>query len=905
MRPLKLRIEGFGAYQESVEVGFDDVELFAITGQTGAGKSTLLDAITYALYKATPRIGSTGFRELKHPAAEMARVELTFAVGEQSWRVVRVVGKENQNRLEYLAGGEWRSHAASEKVASLDKKLSDVVGMDYETFTRAILLPQGQFDLFLRGSPRERRDTLIKLYGLESLRVMREKTRERLEGFRERSAELQGELGALAEAEEGKISDLREGIERLGREEQGLALRAEAAQKTLGELETRFARFGELENLRRRRGRWEAERAEVAKISERLRLAERAERVWPQLESLEKAAQESASAQQELNRAQSEDRRLAAELDRAREGFDPGALDALRFELAQLPELERLEARLKRYGGGLETRHPQPLPFDEDRLDALRDAERLFGEADKAAQRARRAELNFKKAVEDEKEEQRRFEALSAQLEAIKAAGIRDKEALEQARAELEAERLHQGIAQFHGSLKAGEICPLCGQTVATVPPPQALADVQAMQAEVARREGALSESRADYKAKTDLLKDLKERLPRLLEQIQTQQDEDQRAREDLEALRARTASLGTPEQATDERLRRLAGLAEVIRKATAGQPVRAYGDGLQARLKQSEARARTIADLEAGLTESRRQVERLSDRAKDRQGFKEGLEASVTVLLSEAQFDSAQSVRAARRSPQEVAALQAKQTQHEHEGIEIASELKRLEAELGSQDPVTEAAVREARETLASLKHSVAAHKEQIGRTKADLERLQAQLVRKREVLKKKAELDQKTDLWEQLFADLKGDRFQDFLLERYQSGLLGRASELIKTLSQNRYTLRLDDGEYKVLDRWNDALRPVRTLSGGESFMASLSLALSLSEHLSRGRIGALFLDEGFGTLDAETLEQVAGVLEALPTQGRLVGIVTHVEALAERLPARLLVEKSPAGSKVSWRD
>lgn len=85
----------------------------------------------------------------------------------------------------------------------------------------------------------------------------------------------------------------------------------------------------------------------------------------------------------------------------------------------------------------------------------------------------------------------------------------------------------------------------------------------------------------------------------------------------------------------------------------------------------------------------------------------------------------------------------------------------------------------------------------------------------------------------------------------------------------------------------------------------MASLSLALSLSEHLSRGRIGALFLDEGFGTLDAETLEQVAGVLEALPTQGRLVGIVTHVEALAERLPARLVVEKSPAGSKVSWRD
>ncbi|MFX9684366.1 hypothetical protein ABTP08_20120, partial [Acinetobacter baumannii] len=64
-----------------------------------------------------------------------------------------------------------------------------------------------------------------------------------------------------------------------------------------------------------------------------------------------------------------------------------------------------------------------------------------------------------------------------------------------------------------------------------------------------------------------------------------------------------------------------------------------------------------------------------------------------------------------------------------------------------------------------------------------------------------------------------------------------------------------------------------------------------------------GALFLDEGFGTLDPETLEVVAGVLEALPTRGRLVGIVTHVETLAERLPARLVVEKRPAGSRVYW--
>jgi exonuclease SbcC len=186
-----------------------------------------------------------------------------------------------------------------------------------------------------------------------------------------------------------------------------------------------------------------------------------------------------------------------------------------------------------------------------------------------------------------------------------------------------------------------------------------------------------------------------------------------------------------------------------------------------------------------------------------------------------------------------------------------------------------------------------------------ADLKRLEAQRQRRQELLAQQAKLVQQVDVWERLSTDLRGDRFQDYLLERYQQGLLYRASELVGELSQGRYRFRLESGEYAVEDKWTEAIRPVRTLSGGESFLASLSLALSLSEHLSKGRIGALFLDEGFGTLDAETLDQVAGVLEALPTRGRLVGIVTHVEALAERLPARLVVEKHPSGSKFRWTE
>ena len=108
-------------------------------------------------------------------------------------------------------------------------------------------------------------------------------------------------------------------------------------------------------------------------------------------------------------------------------------------------------------------------------------------------------------------------------------------------------------------------------------------------------------------------------------------------------------------------------------------------------------------------------------------------------------------------------------------------------------------------------------------------------------------------------------------------------------------------------VQDLWNAGeVRGVKTLSGGETFLASLSLAIALSDYLAGNRVlGALFLDEGFGTLDPQALEAVANALENLRTQGRMVGVVTHVESLSERLPSRLLVTKSVAGSSVQRFD
>jgi exonuclease SbcC len=133
--------------------------------------------------------------------------------------------------------------------------------------------------------------------------------------------------------------------------------------------------------------------------------------------------------------------------------------------------------------------------------------------------------------------------------------------------------------------------------------------------------------------------------------------------------------------------------------------------------------------------------------------------------------------------------------------------------------------------------------------------------------------------------------------------------ASEILRELSVGQYALTIDDsGNFLVTDHHNaDEQRSARTLSGGETFLASLSLALALSDQLAElatkgaARLDAIFLDEGFGTLDPETLDTVAATVENLAARGRMVGVVTHVRELAERVPVRFRVKKDPRGSTI----
>jgi DNA repair exonuclease SbcCD ATPase subunit len=181
----------------------------------------------------------------------------------------------------------------------------------------------------------------------------------------------------------------------------------------------------------------------------------------------------------------------------------------------------------------------------------------------------------------------------------------------------------------------------------------------------------------------------------------------------------------------------------------------------------------------------------------------------------------------------------------------------------------------------------------------------LKERLERKKELDREVAELVARSRLFRALSLELRADRLIAFLQAEALQVLAAAGSARLAALSDGRYRLICRDDEFLVVDTWNgDDERSVRTLSGGETFLASLALALALADQVrslsvtDRARLDSLFLDEGFGTLDPEALRVVVEAIEQLAGDGRLVGVITHVGELAEQFP-RIEVRKDRIGS------
>ena len=241
MRPLRLELSGFMPFLEKQIIEFADLSLFAICGPTGSGKSTILDAVVYALYGRTPRLGSRGLTDLINPSADTLQVTFDFEVRDSFYRIMRVLSSRRSGtelRLYHQdEDANWKQ-LPEVSAKEVNYKLVSVVGLEYSDFVRAVLLPQGDFDSFLKGQPKERRALLIKLLNLERIPYIMHLSGDRAKAAQSRLEFIIEELTHYSTVSEEILAELQKEEGTLKIREKGLQESLQKSVDTLAKLES-------------------------------------------------------------------------------------------------------------------------------------------------------------------------------------------------------------------------------------------------------------------------------------------------------------------------------------------------------------------------------------------------------------------------------------------------------------------------------------------------------------------------------------------------------------------------------------------------------------------------------------------------------------------------------------------
>ncbi|MFU8871426.1 AAA family ATPase [Micromonospora sp. SL4-19] len=462
-------------------------------------------------------------------------------------------------------------------------------------------------------------------------------------------------------------------------------------------------------------------------------------------------------------------------------------------------------------------------------------------------------------------------DAATGALAEARAAAERAEADLEAAfRAHEEAKATDQAVA-LRAHLVEGGPCPVCEQVVPRVP------GVPAGSA-VARAIAAGKAARTASEAAKRLVQE-RDAAARELDRVLL------RARAEHDQLRARLTELDDQlaEAATPETLREALAEHARLRRALeeAGGAVRAGRDGAR--------RARGALD---GAEERLRRAWRDFDATRD------GLARFGPPVADRADVAAAWAVLAGW------AGEQADRRRADRGGLaESVGVAEATAGEVGARiAAVFTAAGLNAPDD--PLRHAAVA----VERAEAELRRLAERREQAAELREQRAGHERESRVARALAGHLRANNFERWLLAEALDLLVDGASQILRELSGGQYDLVHDKGEFFVVDHHDAGLRrAVRTLSGGETFQASLALALALSQQLAgmsttAASLESIVLDEGFGTLDAATLDTVAATLENLAARGdRMVGVVTHVPALAERIPVRFEVRKDARTARV----
>ena len=905
MIPEELHLRNFLSHRET-DLDLRGVHLASLVGENGAGKSALLDAITWAVWGRS-RAPYGRDEDLVYHGETSLEVEVVFRMPYQggSERRCRILrrrerrGRRSTNsildfQMESDAG--WHSITA-DSIRETQARIIEQLGLDYDTFINSAYLRQGHADEFTVQSPTDRKRVLSTILGLDRWARYQDLARKRLAGVQghmqevdRRLDETEQELARRPEYEallekaeaqatetEARLAEIQVQVDEITRiQEQALALRRhiDDLDDRIRQEETRLAGLrNDTEEHQGRQAYYAAMVEQTATIEANYRAyrdATAEERAWG--DKLSQAA------------------RLQAEKSR----WERAIADAREALNGQLRDAEQEVARIERTIAESHVQLERTLSDLRGQIGLLE--ERTVDAALRAELEAARAEL--------------------AQLEQIAQAQEAAREVLQTG--EVERTRLIERNRQLHALMNetksrlealesADAVCPLCQQPLTPEHHARLLADIQA--------EGRTMGD--EFRANTARIQAFEGERRTLQEQIQ-EQERSLRARPRQERSLARLLQQTEQDEEARERIAALQAQADVVAQRLEAE---AYAE--EARDARERAldlvrthRARLDSDdyapeARTELAEVLAQLAELGYDAQAHQTIKNRIQALSGAEtdyreLEKARIGVEKEAEALKRLALEIEAQQARITQ-------LREERAAQEAGLEALRPALADAPRLAH-LLSAARHQEAQARQRVGAARQNLAALQTLEARLKDMRAQRETLARRVGLLTELRDAFGVNGIPAMIIEHTLPALEREANHILQRLTAGRMHVRFDTQRETKTGNLRETLdisisdekgtRPYENFSGGEQFRINFAIRVALSRMLAQRagvRLRSLFVDEGFGALDADGRQRLVEAVKAVQSEFDLILVITHIDELREAFPTQIQVTKNESGSVV----
>lgn len=930
MKPLKLTMSAFGSYAGKNVIDFTGQQqgIFLITGDTGAGKTTIFDAITYALYNQTSggeRNGNMMRSQYAQPETE-TYVELEFLYRGQTYRVRR---NPDYKITKTLKNGKIREqkvpHSVEltlpdgtvfpEKKNATDAKIIEILGLTADQFSQIVMIAQGDFLKLLYTKSDERKMIFSKLFRTDIYwkiqENLRRKSMEMDERIQENDRAFEQEKSRIIPLPESEELPLDELVERLRERLKDAVKEQNLRRANVEELNKKITKYEEinklfvsLEKIRQTGKELEARQAESKERRQQIENARKADKVLV-------AEQQNLRQQQEVEQSAQAIAKMTETLANDQEMFE-----SLKTQLQEAEAIKKREAAdLQKKMLALE----QSFPSYE------------------ALQNARSEEQQAKKVWEDlGKTSEESFHKKEAGIAALKEQQKQQEQVVEQTKKNWEQTSLSASESAKHyehmyeaflkeqagilaENLSAGCPCPVCGSTVH--PDPAKLSDhaVTELEVEQAKKTRAAAEEKRDMAyAAFEAEKTEKQKLAQAVE------------KEEADFVLAQTIAKQQRKEA-EQNYVSLQKIAEQIREklvypslAEAKKQYAAMQKALEAAEQEIERKRQKVSELAEAMNTLKGQKLAEEENQKTAKKLAVKTEKEYAKLLEKSGFVSEETYHLAILPERGRSKLEREEKEYESQCLRQQSEQKLLEkqvsgktytdtTELNERLKVEKQALKEAEKTYMEL-HTA-------------YENDRAVLQNCAVYLEKGKKMESEDQVIKSLSKTANGRLsgsakidFETYIQRQYFKQIIHEANKRLLTMSNHQFILKLKEEantgrktneglDLSVYSLVTDSERDVKTLSGGESFLAALAMALGLSDIVERSA-GAIhpdmmFIDEGFGSLDAQSRQQAIEVLAELAGDSRMVGIISHVTELKEQIDRKLVVSRTDKGSRAVWTE